>query len=617
MPIEYDLSKTGPIARGQKSDDPTSDEHIVSVLEGYRKEAEAQRSGGLNPRDAKWKENLDLYWNRWDFSDKADWQAQETMPEVPQFVDRFAAAMKEALIGLGAEGFYTVIDPADEDGDIANAIKEMTDVWLSQVGQNSLGQTLAFPAVFEEQMKMGALMACCATITWKDDVPGGRVSMDTQDPRSVWLDHTNRGLYRIRRIEQDRHVLYDMVNAKDGGGKNIFNLPAVENFISHLTDEDAIKREQLTGTGSGQASMSNRVPVILDEYIATVIGTDGKIIQKEGMYVVANNEFLVRGPEKNPFWHDKDWLLYAPLVTAPMSVYGRSYMEDFGSVATAFNELTNLILDAVHTSALKAFVMVPELLSDPSQVASGIWGNKIFEMDLGAKPEDFAKALDLGRLPSEAVTVWQAMKSELREAANVNEIGLGQFAPKGRTSATEISATQRSSSAMVRSVAESVETRLLDVGLDLIWKTGLQHAKKNDKALRRAAGAPMFDALMGRRRELITKPITFQARGISTLIERGQMLNSLMQILTIVASNDILLQEFLKKIDVEKLVELLFTLSNVPLKRLQASEREKLIRSATEPINALQEPGAEAPSGSAAPGLATELTQTLNIGQGG
>ena len=114
MPIEYDLSKTGPIARGQKSDDPTSDEHIVSVLEGYRKEAEAQRSGGLNPRDAKWKENLDLYWNRWDFSDKADWQAQETMHEVPQFVDRFAAAMKEALIGLGAEGFYTVIDPADE-----------------------------------------------------------------------------------------------------------------------------------------------------------------------------------------------------------------------------------------------------------------------------------------------------------------------------------------------------------------------------------------------------------------------------------------------------------------------------------------------------------------------
>ncbi len=40
----------------------TTTEDIVEILEGYRKEAVDNRKGGLNPRDQKWAENLDLYW---------------------------------------------------------------------------------------------------------------------------------------------------------------------------------------------------------------------------------------------------------------------------------------------------------------------------------------------------------------------------------------------------------------------------------------------------------------------------------------------------------------------------------------------------------------------------
>jgi hypothetical protein len=37
---------------------------IVNVLTTYKEEAKNARLGGLNPRDAKWEENLNLYWNR-------------------------------------------------------------------------------------------------------------------------------------------------------------------------------------------------------------------------------------------------------------------------------------------------------------------------------------------------------------------------------------------------------------------------------------------------------------------------------------------------------------------------------------------------------------------------
>lgn len=552
-----------------------SQDEIVQVLEGYRLEAEDARKQGLNPRDTKWKENLDLYWNRFDFSKKAAWQAKETLPEVPSFVDRFAAATKEAL-NSSPEGFYTVIDDTDPEGDLAEAIKRMTDVWLARVGRNQVGQIMDFSGVFEEQMKLGALMACAAVVTWKEDAGRGRVAMETLDPRSVWLDHTGRNLYRRRRIPIDKHELVQLAKKMDRSGKSLFNLDQINSLVANLVEEDVQRRKELTGTG--QEITSNRVPVVLDEYFATIIASDGRVVAENALSVVANQKFLIRGPEENPFWHGKDWVLFAPLVTAPLSVYGRSYMEDFGSLAKTFNELTNMILDAVFTSSLKAFVMVPSLLTNPEQVAEGISPNKIFQLEEGVRPQDFFKEMELGNLPPESIQVWQAIKSELREAAGMNEVALGQFAPKGRTSATEIAETQQSTSALVRSVAATVETRFLNPGLDLIWKTGLQHVSPQDEAMQAAIGKDLFRVLIKRRKELIARPITFSARGISTLLNKNRKLKALLSALQVISANELLLKEFLQVVSIGKLVEVLLGLFDIDTFRMQLTDREKMVR---------------------------------------
>lgn len=594
-----------------------TDEEIVTALESYRQEAEQERKGGMNPRDDKWRENLDLYWNRFDFSRKAPWQAQEKLPEVPAFVDRFAAALTEALVA-SPDGFYTIRDEGDKEGDLSRALKRMTDAWLSTSGRNQNGFPLAFPSVFEEQVKLGALMACSATVTWKADVPGGRVAVETTDPRFVWLDSTYRNLYRVRRVEVDRHDLASMAQMKDSAGNPIFKLPALEQLVASLSLEDKTRREELTGQGTGLTAQSSRQPVVLDEYIATVLGPDGKVIKERGLYVVANQQFLIRGPEDNPFWHGKDWLLFAPLSNTPLSVYGRSYMEDFGSLAHTFNELTNMILDAVFTSSMKAFVMVPGYLMNPAQANSGIHPNKTFLLEEGIRPEDFAKALDLGTLPPEALQMWQGLKNELKEAAGQNEIALGQFAPKGRTSAQEVRDVQQSASALIRSLAASLETRFLDPMLDLVWKTGLQHAKADDPVMQALVGQELYAALMARRRELIKRPLTFQARGISGLIKRSQVLRNLMQVLQIVGSNELLLREFLKAIDLGKLMRLLFELFDIPLDRMELSERERMIRSIASPLQEAQGAAQRGPGagGSGAGGQAQREMASLAADMG-
>jgi hypothetical protein len=242
--------------------------------------------------------------------------------------------------------------------------------------------------------------------------------------------------------------------------------------------------------------------------------------------------------------------------------------------------------------------MVPGMLLNPNQINEGISPNKIFLLDDGYRPEDFAKELSLGQLSPDSVRVWESMKSELSNAAGINEIGLGQFAPNSRTSATEITETQQSSSALIRSVAQTVETRYLDPQLDLMWKTGMQHASLDSKMLRQAAGEEMWEALHARRREIISHPFTFQARGISGLISRNQQLKALMGILGVIAQNDVLMQAFLKKIDIEKLVNRIFTLSGVDLSKLTISARDTMIRSITEPMQdaAANSAGAAQPS---------------------
>ncbi len=551
----------------------TNDE-VVNTLEGYRQEAEAGRKDGPNGRDAKWDENLNLYWNRFDFTKKAKWQSKEVLPEVPAFVDRFAAALKEALSAT-PDSFYTVSDDTDAEGDLALAIKRATDVWLARVGKNQMGQVIGFSGVFEEQMKLGALMSTCALVTWKEDVKGGRVSVEAQDPRSVWFDPTGRSLYRVRRSEIDFHDLKRLVGMKDGKGQPLYRVEEMEKLTATILEQQRVERESATGHGS--EITTTRKPIVLHEYLATLIGPEGELVADQGLSIVANNKHLIRGPERNPFWHGRDFVISAPLIPVPLSPYGRSYMEDFGSLAKTFNALTNLILDATFITTMKSFAISPGMLMNPEQVAEGMAPGKLWEVEDGVLPKDFIKEIDLGTLDAASITVWQTLKSELSEGASQNEIGLGQFAPNSRTSATEVIGTQEGAGAMVRSIASNVEQLVLNPMLDLIWKTGVQHVSPKDEAIQAAMGPEMFKVLIGKRKELVQRNVTFSARGISTLLQKSQKMKTLMFALQVMSSSEVLLKEFLGKVDPGKLVDLILDLTDIDVSRLKMGEREKMV----------------------------------------
>lgn len=587
---------------------------ILTMLSGYKAEAKENRKSGPHARDPVWSENTDLYWGRYDNSGKASWQAQEVMPEVASYVDRFAAAMKEAMVAT-PNGFYTITDPsAAGESSTADAIKRVSDEWLSSVGYNALGSITDFPTVFEDQMKMGALKSMATVTNWKTDMPGGRVAIETVDPSTVWLDHTNRSLYRMREIELDRVDVIRMAEQKDSAGHDLFNRDEFERLAGKWSSQaDDIRRAREEMSGVSQETRSSRDTVVMTEYVASIVGPDGKMLADRELMVTLDDEFLIRGPEKNPFWHGNDWLLMAPLISVPLSPYGKTYVEDFADVAKIFNKMTNLLLDATAAASMNAYVMVPQMLVNPADASGPVTPNKRYLIQDNFRAEDFIREIKLGSIDGTSMQMWSQMKSELTEGAKQNEIGLGQLAPNGRTSATEIASTQQSSSAVLRGIASTVEQRYLSPQLNLTWRTGIQHAKANDKRMRRVAGDEMWDAMVANKREFASKPYLFRADGISMLIQKQQTLQQLMQLVQIIAGNPQLLQAFMARVDVNRFLDLLFSLSNIDISKLSVTNREQLVQNAIGPVNAAAS-GAQSP-GAGVEGEMGDAMQRLGIGR--
>ena len=552
---------------------PLTPDEIVSILEGYRQEAQYARLAGPSSRDLTWLQHLDLYWNRWDFSKKAPWQAKEVMPEFPQYVDRFAAAMRMALVAQPE--FFTITADNDQEGALAYVIRQFMNVQLRRIGRNPTGHRVDFSAVFEEAMKMGALAMPVLKTGYKDDGNEGYTSLEVIDPYNFWFDPTGRGLYRIHREELDLHELRAYADLKDGD-EYLFNRDALNAAIVEGSGYQAMYRaEQEKRTGTGQWSLSNRKPVIVDEYLCDIIDFEGRVRARNVLCVVVNNTHLIRGPEANPFDHGKDWMVAAPIISVPRAPYGRSYAENFAQLTRTFNEMTNLILDGIMATTMKVFGVVPGYLEDPSQLDDGISPNAMLRFIEGVEAEKALFAVDMGSLDPQSFEVWQMLKKELQEGAAFNDMTLGNSAPKGRTSATEISTVDNNSTSYMRAIANNIETLLLEPLLDIIWKTSLQFLSPKDKELEQAVGPQWFQVFLKQRKQLIGYKVTFQCRGITSLLARKQKLQEWLQFLQICLQNPVMAQVLTQTWPPEKMFAYTAMLMDVDVNQLEGTPQEQ------------------------------------------
>jgi hypothetical protein len=233
--------------------------------------------------------------------------------------------------------------------------------------------------------------------------------------------------------------------------------------IGTATQDVEAQLEKERSSGHGQETKWQRKPVEIMEFLATILDREGKAAGEKELVIVANDQEIIRGPEPNPYWHGRDWIIAAPLITVPFSQYGRTYVESFRQLADAFTELTNLINDAIFTNTMNAFIAWPAKFLDPKQLDEGMSPNKIFLADDEECGTDEMplKTLELGdpRAVRDAVAVWQGTKQELREGGMQNELNLGQLPPKGDITATEIMESKEGTNTLTTQIAGNTGRR--------------------------------------------------------------------------------------------------------------------------------------------------------------
>jgi hypothetical protein len=586
-------------------DDKLDKQLLATVLDGYRREAEEARRAGPSPRDTTWQRNWDRYWGRYDHSRKADWQSKFVMPETPQFVDRWAAAMREALTQGGR--WFRAVDETGESNEMTPHIERFMEVLLARVGRTPDGHVADFSTVFEDQMKLGALMACCITVNYRETLDGGWPAVESVDPREIYLDATQRGLYRLRRYTVDKHRLLEMAQQADGAGEPLYDIEAIQELQAQIEGDQKMEQERSGGHGREEQA-SGRTSITIDEWLCDILMPDGTVPAQNALVVVANDRHIIRGPEPNPFWHQRDWIVFTPMVTVPFSAYGRSYAEDWSDPADAFVELTNLILDGVFTSTMKAYVGQSDMLKDPSQIDGGVYPNVFFDLEEGVAPRDFMKEIDLGSLPAESITIWNSLKQEMREGAKLSEIALGQVPPKGAITATEVNQVQESGSAMIRSMARTLESRLLEPVLTLIFQTALQHMDFTEDRVVRELGEETAAMLQTRKEEFRDRLIKFRVRALSSLVDRQIKLQGLLAMLQTFAQNEQLMENFLERHDVGRLADHLMEMFGVDNLDFKITEQERMIREVMQAQQQQPEAGA--------PGQQNGFAQMLGGGGG-
>ena len=127
----------------------------------------------------------------------------------------------------------------------------------------------------------------------------------------------------------------------------------------------------------------------------------------------------------------------------------------------------------------------------------------------------------------------------------------------------------------MKAIASNIEGLYLEPLLDTIWKTAVQHIDKRDVEWQAAIGQEWFQALLRSKKQFAKYHVRFHFRGISALIDKGQKVQKIMQLLQVIGQNQMLMQALMQDLDPKRLINYLFELFEVDKSRLFYSPREK------------------------------------------
>lgn len=564
---------------------------VISMINQFRKESDEARRQVIARADRNWQTFL----GKQDFSHKQEGQSAEFLPKVPVSAEQLAALIKRGMVQFGD---YFSVDIDQQLGQLVSGaqLRAMLKPFLNDLwGPNN--NPSRFSTVISDGVKVALLKNLIilkvhggTMIRRKfefertqdgepqvksDDSKEWKLRIDLVRLEDYYPDPTGAGLYEIHRVERDFHEVEAMADA------GIYDKSVVKllegRSSSRPEDEDLSEADKNQGETT---SPGFRKRVLLDEFWGTMLDSDGRIVHRNCVATVANERYLIRPPEPNPFWHQESPFIVSPLVRVPFSVWHKAIYDHASDLNLAINEMFNLMLDGGMAAVWGIKQIRLEDLEDPSQVENGIkQGVTLAVKQTLPHNAKVLETISEGDVPKDAMAVFEFLNREFTSAAMTNELKLGALPPK-QVLATEVLESSQSQNLMLDGLVADVELNVISEALRKAFLCMLQNAedipevaftsatdKKVALAIMRASPEERFALFAGR--------CQFRVNGLSATMTRALDFQKVMALLQAVGTQPLLLQAFMKKFSPDRTLEHLIRTLNINPETIEKTLEEQ------------------------------------------
>jgi len=388
------------------------------------------------------------------------------------------------------------------------------------------------------------------------------LNVDLIRPEDYYPDPTGSGLYEIHKSEKDLHHVIELAE------QGIYDMKTVMELHSSYERE---YQERRRASAMGQETSpppSFRKKVVIKEFWGTLLNSEGHVVQRNVVCAVANDRFLIRKPEPNPFWHGESPFIACPIIRVPFSVWHKAVFDHASSLNLAMNEIFNLMIDGGIASVWGTKQIRTDMLVNPEQVSDGVPQGITLdvknELPYGQK---VMENLTEGQVPQDAMAMYEAMSREFEAAALTNELKMGQL-PGRKTLATEINAMGEGQSTTLEGIAGVLEQDCFDKVLRKGWLCILQDADNLlSEDVVNAIGAPAAVSLRrmtpAQRFAAFATASNIKVDGLSAVIAKMSNFQKQGALMQIVMANPLLMQAYQRKYSSEKQLEFMMKALNI------------------------------------------------------
>ncbi len=373
----------------------------------------------------------------------------------------------------------------------------------------------------------------------REEVLEGRLFIQAVDPYNFyWLTGSklNRWTGTIEEMEVPKWQLIEM--AEHGA----FDMDVINAIGPMLIPEQ--QRQTYLRFGEmprGAAGPTNDTGVVkITEYYGPLV-IDGKTVEKYAHIIIANDMWVLKNG-KNVNWHRKPpYCAFSPLVL-PFRTEGTGLVEMTRQIDRALNQIVNLGVDTLMFRLLPIFEFTPDIYENPEDFKTGLTPGKMFRRNQNAPPNDLGiKPIQFSDVGPGAAQMLGVLDRAHQEGGLVTEIQQSLPRWSGSQTATETEAIQQNQSSFFGSLAADIEMYALSPLIEMAVDTIMQYIDtSNDPRVAAILGVDQ-GVLAGMSHpeilEMIQGDYEIQVRGLSSNLEKADMLQNLIQLMNLIGQN--------------------------------------------------------------------------------